>query len=162
MPFAPFYILPTMHPLVDGVKWRSPSVASLLDGAFVVRAFCDVSHKCRGRLHPSRPHSVVKRKRWVTAVSFHIPVLVATATRNFMGCAGFPVTAHRGLSPSMSVSICPVWDSNPHLPATSKGVSHSQRKADIHFVRLSRHPAYANRTKVKKHGRDRKASPSGR
>jgi hypothetical protein len=32
-------------------------------------------------------------------------------------------SAHQGLSPSMSVNICPVQEFNPHLPATSKGVA---------------------------------------
>ena len=45
MPLTPFDILPLVYPLVDGVKWRSPSKASVLDGTFVVRAFCDVAHR---------------------------------------------------------------------------------------------------------------------
>jgi hypothetical protein len=44
MPLAPFDILPLVYPLINRVKWRSPSEASMLDGAFVVRAFSDVAH----------------------------------------------------------------------------------------------------------------------
>jgi hypothetical protein len=62
-------------------------------------------------------------KVWVTAVSTHIPMISCHRHPEVHGMRRISGSAHQGLSPSMSVNICPVWDSHPHHLAQARALT---------------------------------------